>query len=89
MIPPWPALGHRSQRGVGEPQHRGDQYVEHGGLGVGVVVEEALLEPEPRVVDQQLHRTVGIGQPSLDPRQLPAVGEVGRQHLDLYAVLSA
>jgi hypothetical protein len=54
---------------VAEPQHRGDEDVEHRVLGVHRVVEEPRLHPEPRVVDQQVHGPVRVGQPGLDRRQ--------------------
>ncbi len=80
------ALAHRAERGVEEPQHRGDQHVQHRGLGVDVVVEEAALEPEARVVDQQLDRPLRVAQPRLHGGEGVAVGEVGGQHLRGHAV---
>ena len=74
---------------MGEPHHRGDEHVEHRLLGVDVVVEEAPLEAEPRVVDQQVDRAAAVGQPRLHARELSPVREVGREHLDLHAVRRA
>ena len=42
MIPPLPRSAIGAERRVAEPQHRGDQHVEHRLLVVDVVVEEAL-----------------------------------------------
>jgi hypothetical protein len=44
---------------VREPHHGDDQHVEHGLLLLDVVVEEPLLQPEARVVDQQVDGPVG------------------------------
>ena len=59
------------------------------GLLVGGVVEEALLEPEAGVVDEQVDRAVVVGEAGLDPGQGGAVDEVGDQHLDLDPVGAA
>ena len=72
-----------------QPHHGGDQDVEGGLLLVDGVVEEAALEPEAGVVDQQvdrprLRRRAGP-RPSAIPR---AVGQVGDQHLARDAVRS-
>ena len=71
---------------MGQPHHRGDQHVEQLLLVVDVVVEEATLEPEPGVVDQQPDRARPVPEPGLDKRQLVAVGEIGGQHLHLDVV---
>jgi hypothetical protein len=70
---------------VREPQHGRDEHVEHGLLVVDGVLEEAVLEPEAGVVDQQLDRAVGVGEARLDGRALGLVDEVGHQglHLDV------
>ena len=62
------------QRGVREPHRGGDEDVEHPLLVVDVVVEEAALEAEPGVVDQQVHRSRRVGEPRLDGGELVAVG---------------
>ena len=80
-----PALGHRAQRRVGEAEHGGDQHLQHCDLVVDRVVEEALLEAEARVVDQEVDRSVPVGHPMLDPGQVVRVHQVGPQHLDLDA----
>jgi hypothetical protein len=80
------ALGHRLERDVREAEHGGDQDVEHRGLGVHGVVQEPPLEAEARVVDQEIHRAGGLGEPRLDAGQVGAVGQVGGQHLDLDAM---
>ena len=71
---------------MGQPHHRGHEHVELGLLLRQVVVEEPSPEPEPGVVHQQPHGFAAVGQPGLDLRQLRAVDEVGRQHLDGDAV---
>ena len=86
MIPPLPRSAIGAEGRVAQPQHGGDQHVEHRLLGVDVVVEEAALEPEPGVVDQQVDRPVAVGEPLLDACQGGPVGEVGGQDLDLDAV---
>jgi chromosome partitioning protein len=83
------SLGHRAEGGVAQPQDRGDEDLQHRGLVVGGVVEEAVLEAEAGVVDQQVDRPVAVGEPGLDRRELGAVGEVGDQHLDLHLVGAA
>ncbi len=84
-----PAFGHRAQRGMGQPEHGRDQHVEHRLLGLDLVDQEPLLEPEARVVDQQVDRPVRVGESRLDRPELLAVAEVGRQHLDLDVVRRA
>ena len=74
---------------MGEAQDGGDQDVEHLLLDLDVVVEEAVLEPEAGVVDQQVDRTRRVGDAGLDGGELVAVGEVGDHHLDVHAVLAA
>ena len=69
-----------------QPHHRGHQHVEHRLLGLDVVVEEALLETEAGVVDQQLDGALGVAQPRLDGGELRAVDEVGDEDLDGDAV---
>ena len=54
------------------------QHVEHRLLGVDVVVEEPLLEAEAGVVDQQVDRAGGVGEPRLDRRRA-ARGRSGRR----------
>jgi hypothetical protein len=49
-------LDHAAERRVGEPQDSPHQDVLLGLLHVDRVVEEPVLEPEARVVDQQVHR---------------------------------
>jgi hypothetical protein len=66
---------------VREAHHRDDEDVEQLLLVVDVVVAEPALEPEPRVVHQDVDRAVGIGEPFLDAGELVAVGEVGRDDL--------
>ena len=69
-----------------EAHHGDDEHVEHGLLLLDVVVAEPLLQPEARVVDQQVDGPVERRHPLLDDRQLLAVDEVGRQHLGAHAV---
>ena len=73
MIAPCPRCDHRPERGVGQPQHRGDQHVEEVLLLLDGVVEERLLQPEAGVVDQQVDRARRVGQPGLDRGQLGPV----------------
>ena len=74
---------------MAEPHRGGDEHVEHRLLGVDVVDQEPALEAEAGVVDQQVDRPGGVGQPGLDGGQLVAVDQVGGQHLDVHAVLAA
>ena len=74
---------------MGQAQYGRDQDVEHLLLDLDVVVEEPVLEAEPRVVDQQVDGAVGIGDARLDGGELLAVGEVGHHHLDVHAVLAS
>ena len=71
---------------MAQPQHGAHEDVLLPLLGLDVVVEEPLLEPEPGVVDEQVHRTRAVGESLLDRGELRRVGEVGGQHLDLDAV---
>ncbi len=45
------------------------------------------MSPKPALLTSSSIGRSGSAEPRLDLRQLLAVGEVGRQHLDLYAVL--
>ena len=79
-------LGHRSERGVREPQHRGDEHVEHRLLLLDGVLEEAVLEAEAGVVDQELDGPLAVGEPRLDGGALGPVDEIGHQDLHLDVV---
>lgn len=70
---------------MGEPQHRGDQHLQHRDLVLDRVVEEALLEAEAGVVDQQVDGALPVRHPLLDPGQVIGVDEVGPEHLDPHA----
>ncbi len=74
---------------MAEPQHGGDQDVEHRDLVLDRVVEEPLFQAEPGVVDQQVDRPVGVAQPLLDQGDLVLLDEVGHQGLDLDPVVGA
>ena len=74
---------------MGEPHDGHDQYVQHVLLGVDVVGEEGFLEAEPGVVDQQVDRAFGVGQPGLDAFHVLAHAEIGGQHLHGHRVRRA
>ena len=86
MMPPLPRSAIGAERGVAEPQDGGHQHLEHRGLLLDGVVEEALLEAEAGVVDEEVDRSLAVGQARLDQGQLVAVDEVGDEHLDRDAV---
>ena len=69
-----------------EPHRGRDQDIEHRLLFLDVVGQEGPLETEPGIVDEQVDRPVGVGQPALDLGQLGAVGEVGHERLHRDAV---
>ena len=74
---------------MGEPHDGGDEHVEHRDLVLDGVVEEAALQAEAGVVDQQVHREAPVRQACLDPGELLGVGEVGGEDLDVDPVLRA
>ena len=63
---------------MGQPHHGGHQDVEGRLLLLDGVVEEAALEPESGVVDQQVDRPGLVGEPLLDQRHAGA-GRTGRR----------
>ena len=86
MIVPAAAGLHGATGGSAEHQYRADHHVDgvlvRGGVGVG----QRVRDTEAGVVDQQVDRLLGAGQPVGDPLHVVAVAEVGRHHLDLDTV---
>ena len=89
MIDAVPALEHPGQGRAGQPQHGADEDAQHPLLVLDVAGDEAAVDREAGVVDEQVDRPVAVGQPGLDGAAARVVGEVRRQRLDLHAVRRA
>jgi hypothetical protein len=75
-----PAAHHAGQRGHREPHDGVHVEREHLLLGLDAGPQERPVQAAAGVVDQQVDRGVGVGQPLLDPLAAGDGGEVGGEH---------
>lgn len=81
-----PAGPHRSPGRGPQDQHRANHHVDGPLVRTGVLDQQGGVDPEPGVVDQEVDRGLGARHPRRDPEHVVALGQVGRDHLDLHRV---